>query len=90
MTTSADSSSRPGPALERREVEHGGALREVLAPAHWPQARLDAWMDWAEFAGPAAKDARAALDGALEAFAAKAVGGRYARALAGAMLGGLL
>ncbi|MCC7266635.1 MAG: ribonucleotide reductase [Caulobacteraceae bacterium] len=90
MTPSTDSASRPGPTLQRRETEAGGRPREVLAPAHWPQARLDAWVAWAQAAGLTADTPGAALDGALDEFAARAVGGRYARALAGAMLAGLL
>ena len=90
MSPSADSSR---PTLQRREIEHGGAFRDVLAPAHWPRARLDAWIDWidwADAAGLRVGDAEATLDGALDAFAARAVGGKDARALAGALLAGLM
>ncbi len=33
--------------IETRVVELGGRLVEAQAPAHWPAARLDAWIDWA-------------------------------------------
>ena len=33
--------------IEARIVEHGGRLVEAQAPAHWTNARLDAWIDWA-------------------------------------------
>ena len=36
------------PAFELRQAERGGELVEVLAPAAWTQARLDAWIDWAD------------------------------------------
>ncbi|HEY3695467.1 ribonucleotide reductase, partial [Phenylobacterium sp.] len=34
--------------IEARTAEVGGRLIEVLAPAHWTAAQLDAWLDWAE------------------------------------------
>jgi ribonucleoside-diphosphate reductase alpha chain len=33
--------------IEARIVEHGGRFVEARAPAHWTNARLDAWIDWA-------------------------------------------
>ncbi|THD61678.1 ribonucleotide reductase [Phenylobacterium sp.] len=33
--------------IEARIVEHGGRFVEAQAPAHWTNARLDAWIDWA-------------------------------------------
>jgi ribonucleoside-diphosphate reductase alpha chain len=33
--------------IEARVVELGGRFVEVQAPAHWTNARLDAWIDWA-------------------------------------------
>ncbi|HZZ31230.1 MAG TPA: ribonucleotide reductase, partial [Phenylobacterium sp.] len=33
--------------IEARIVERGGRFVEALAPAHWTNARLDAWIDWA-------------------------------------------
>jgi ribonucleoside-diphosphate reductase alpha chain len=41
----AREASRTG--IEARIVEHGGRLVEAQAPAHWTNARLDAWIDWA-------------------------------------------
>ena len=35
-------------ACERREIERGGRVVEVVAPAAWPDARVEAWLDWAE------------------------------------------
>src|SRR5436190_18752294 len=37
--------SRTG--VEGRMLELAGRLVEVEAPAHWPNARLEAWLDWA-------------------------------------------
>ncbi|MBS0333571.1 MAG: ribonucleotide reductase, partial [Proteobacteria bacterium] len=33
--------------IEARAIERGGRFVEVLAPAHWPAARVEAWIDWA-------------------------------------------
>ncbi len=33
--------------IEARTVDLGGRFAEVQAPAHWTNARLDAWIDWA-------------------------------------------
>ena len=33
--------------IEARIIERGGRLVEAVAPAHWTNARLDAWIDWA-------------------------------------------
>jgi ribonucleoside-diphosphate reductase alpha chain len=43
---------RLAPLLDRtprppRMVERGPALIEVAAPAHWTDAQIDAWLDWA-------------------------------------------
>jgi ribonucleoside-diphosphate reductase alpha chain len=34
--------------IEARIVERGGRFVEAHAPAHWTNARLDAWIDWAD------------------------------------------
>src|SRR5687767_15880509 len=33
--------------IEVRVLELAGRLMEVEAPAHWTNARLEAWLDWA-------------------------------------------
>ena len=33
--------------IERRTLERAGEVVEVLAPAHWTDARVEAWLDWA-------------------------------------------
>ena len=33
--------------MERRSLERSGDVVEVLAPASWPNARVEAWVDWA-------------------------------------------
>ncbi|CAN5388315.1 ribonucleotide reductase [soil metagenome] len=38
-------------AFERRELERCDGVVKVLAPASWTDARVEAWLDWAE-AGP--------------------------------------
>ena len=34
--------------VEERDLDGGGALRVVAAPADWSTARLEAWLDWAD------------------------------------------
>ncbi|MDO8901311.1 MAG: ribonucleotide reductase [Phenylobacterium sp.] len=33
--------------MERRALERSGDVVEVLAPASWPNAQVEAWLDWA-------------------------------------------
>ena len=35
-------------ALEPRLIERPGVMTPPLAPADWPDARVEAWLDWAE------------------------------------------
>jgi len=37
-----------GPEVELRTLEGPDTLRGVLAPRHWPDARVQAWLDWAD------------------------------------------
>jgi len=39
------------PDLEIRQIERANAVVEVFAPLHWTNARVEAWLDWAEPAG---------------------------------------
>jgi ribonucleoside-diphosphate reductase alpha chain len=54
--------------IEARVVERGAGLVEVLAPAHWSAARLDAWIDWAG----GATDLPAAISDTVEHLTAQA------------------
>jgi ribonucleoside-diphosphate reductase alpha chain len=54
--------------IEARVAERGAGLVEVLAPAHWSAARLDAWIDWAD----GAADLPAAIADYVEDLTAKA------------------
>ncbi|WP_165187340.1 ribonucleotide reductase [Caulobacter soli] len=47
------------PRIEPREIERADAVIEVLAPEGWTDARVEAWLDWAD--GPL--DAEAPLGG---------------------------
>ncbi|HEX6867004.1 MAG TPA: hypothetical protein VF122_07220, partial [Caulobacteraceae bacterium] len=38
----------PAAEVELRTVETGGSLAGVLAPKGWSEARVEAWLDWAE------------------------------------------
>ncbi|MFN3538123.1 MAG: hypothetical protein ACK4Y4_11810, partial [Brevundimonas sp.] len=42
------SNSAAAVALEPRAVERPDRIQTVLAPAGWPSARVEAWLDWAE------------------------------------------
>ena len=78
-------------AFDLREVERGGAMSEVLAPADWTQARIDAWLDWAEAqpsedadeplsgVAPAEPGPADALDGAFALYADRLAGRGLAR-----------
>ena len=55
--------------IEARTVELGGRFVEVQAPAHWTNARLDAWIDWA---GGGATDIPAAIADIVEDLTARA------------------
>ena len=32
--------------IERRTLERASSVAEVLAPTSWPDARVEAWLDW--------------------------------------------
>ncbi|MDX5394361.1 MAG: ribonucleotide reductase, partial [Caulobacteraceae bacterium] len=40
--------SLDGGKLERRALELGAEVVEVMAPAGWTDARVEAWLDWAQ------------------------------------------
>ncbi|MDG2532007.1 ribonucleotide reductase [Caulobacter endophyticus] len=56
------------PESDLREIERPDRFIETLAPLSWPDARVEAWLDWAPH-GPA--DPESLLDGALERYAAR-------------------
>ena len=59
--------------IEARTVDLGGRLTEVLAPAHWSNARLDAWIDWATSLGQGrAADIPAVVADVVEELTARA------------------
>ncbi len=33
-------------AMETRPVERAGTVQEILAPAGWSDAQVEAWLDW--------------------------------------------
>jgi ribonucleoside-diphosphate reductase alpha chain len=80
--------------IERRLLERAGAVVEVLAPAAWTDARVEAWLDWAggEADLPAAIFSRAeALAGradALGLFKDAAARASFRRDLGAAMMAG--
>ena len=89
--------------LAEREIERADGVLTVIAPASWPSARVEAWLDWADgVSGRASEDAP--LTGgparwAMAVVAAGKAGGRiakpkeaaaFAEALVDAMLEGWL
>jgi len=56
------------PESDLREIERPDRFIETLAPLGWPDARVEAWLDWAP---PGASDPESPLDGALERHAAR-------------------
>ncbi len=65
--------------LDLRQVERGSALIEVLAPADWTIARIDAWLDWTDSQTPKAPEEPAAILDAAADGAEQALGGALAR-----------
>ncbi|MDP9103409.1 MAG: TSCPD domain-containing protein, partial [Pseudomonadota bacterium] len=69
--------------LAEREIERADGVLTVIAPASWPSARVEAWLDWADgVSGRAAEDAP--LTGgparwAMAVVAAGKAGGRIAK-----------
>ncbi len=56
----AGRSQTAGPSaveLTVREIERADTVAEVLAPASWTSARVEAWLDWADSLGDADGDA---------------------------------
>jgi ribonucleoside-diphosphate reductase alpha chain len=68
-------------ALEMREIERPDGFVSVIAPVHWSNARVEAWLDWAdalpedrptESLPPAlAQPGLKALNGAFDSFSAR-------------------
>ena len=65
-------------AFDLRQVERGGGVSEVLAPTDWTQARIDAWLDWAEGQGPQRPDDASPELGAPEPVLAEILDGAFA------------
>ena len=62
-----------GQELERRDLERPGEVLGVLAPRMWPDAQVEAWLDWALAEG-LTPNAAAPLAGGPAAWAARAAG----------------
>lgn len=69
--------------LAERDIERADAVLTVIAPASWPSARVEAWLDWADgIPGRPVEDEP--LNGgparwAMSVVAAGKAGGRYAK-----------
>ncbi|MBI1683559.1 TSCPD domain-containing protein [Caulobacter hibisci] len=59
------------PEIDLREIERPDRFVETLAPLGWTDARVEAWLDWADTAAPGEADPEIALDGAPERYAAR-------------------
>jgi ribonucleoside-diphosphate reductase alpha chain len=94
----------PGPRIETRVLERSDSIVEVLAPADWTDARVEAWLDWAAptpneggfdaaaplGGGPARYAERLAQAGLADGlFGDAADAAAFADALQGAMLSGV-
>lgn len=56
-------------AMEPREIERADAVETTLAPAAWPDAQVEAWLDWADACTAAHADLP--LNGAVQDWAAR-------------------
>ncbi|GLK50417.1 ribonucleotide reductase [Brevundimonas intermedia] len=61
-------------SMETRTVERADAVHEVLAPAAWSDARIEAWLDWAESLSPSLLPTGGWLNGGIDAWAERLAG----------------
>lgn len=58
-------------AMETRAIERPFLVQEVLAPAGWSDARIEAWLDWGDSLSPPPSVAGGWLNGAPDAWAGR-------------------
>ncbi len=56
-------------AMEPREIERTDAIDMTLAPIAWPDAQVEAWLDWADVSAATRPDL--SLNGAVQSWAAR-------------------
>ena len=56
-------------AMETRAIERPAGVQQVLAPAGWPDVRIEAWLDWVEAEGFATPLSGDWLSGGVDAWA---------------------
>lgn len=56
-------------AMEPREIERADAIDMTLAPVAWPDAQVEAWLDWADASAATRPDLP--LNGAVQSWAAR-------------------
>ena len=61
-------------SMETRTVERADAVHEILAPAAWSDARIEAWLDWSESLSPALLPTGGWLNGGIDAWAERLAG----------------
>jgi ribonucleoside-diphosphate reductase alpha chain len=61
------------PELQLRTLERPAGEVEVLAPSAWPNARVEAWIDWSIVCGGSPEDAQLALAGGPARYADRLV-----------------
>ncbi|QBX37999.1 TSCPD domain-containing protein [Brevundimonas sp. S30B] len=76
--------------LESREIERPSGVARLRVPADWTQARIDAWLDWAEAHELPTDRTDRLLGGAPAAWAATLAKGVQADALVAAVRAGLI
>ena len=90
MPTARAALSRSRPPLAARQVERPDRIVAVRVPSDWTQARIEAWLDWADAQGVPIDQNDRLLGGAPAAWAAGLVSGREADALVAAVRAGLI
>ncbi|RZJ89780.1 MAG: hypothetical protein EON88_19375, partial [Brevundimonas sp.] len=56
-------------AMETRAIERPTSVQQVLAPAGWSDAQIEAWLDWVEAAGFTTPMSGDWLNGGVDAWA---------------------
>ncbi|MFN4040386.1 MAG: TSCPD domain-containing protein [Brevundimonas sp.] len=88
-TASAETPRSRSP-LESREIERPNGVVRLRVPADWTQARIDAWLDWAEMHALPTDQTDRLLGGAPAAWADTLAEGVQADALVSAVRAGLI
>lgn len=89
-TTARAETPRSRSPLESREIERPGGVARLRVPTDWTQARIEAWLDWAEAHDLPTDRTDRLLGGAPAAWAESLAEGAEADALVSAVRAGLI